>query len=185
MKKILFQIQQLSTGRTVLLFFIPAMILYLVMLFYTIPKVEQYAQGMQLFDLLPAGYSFDYSVTLLRTLGSEGRNVYLSTQLPLDFIYPGLFAISCSLMVSWLLLKSHHKNSKVFLLCFIPILAGLFDYIENIGIIYMLTSYPNISELSVSLASAMTIVKSALTTSFFIVLIFIGALMIRQKIKNE
>lgn len=102
MKKLLSFIQRVSTGYVVLAFFIPAMIVYFVMLFYTIPQVAKYAPGMNLFDLSPTGYSFEYANELLHTLGSDGRDLYLYKQLPLDFIYPGLFAISCSLLLSWL-----------------------------------------------------------------------------------
>ena len=59
--------------------------------------------------------------------------------------------------------------------------AGLFDYFENIFIVSILTSYPNVSEVSISLASAMTIVKSVLTTAFFVLLIIGVILNLKKK----
>ena len=185
MRKLLSFIQSVSTGKVVLAFFIPAMIIYLIMLLYTIPQVAKYAPGMNLFDLSPTGYSFEYANELLCTLGSDGRDLYLYKQLPLDFIYPGLFAVSCSLLLSRLFLKSKNASSKIFYFCFVPVAAGLFDYLENICIVRILTSYPNISDISVSLASSMTIVKSGLTTAFFILLILGGALILIQKWKRK
>ena len=177
--------QRVSTGRIVLAFIIPAMIIYLIMLLYTIPQVAKYAPGINLFDLSPTGYSYEYAIELLDTLGSNGRELYLYKQLPLDFIYPGLFSVSCSLFLSWLFLKSQKADSKLFYFCYVPVVAGLFDYFENILIVRILTSYPNVSEVSVSLASSMTIIKSVLTTVFFVLLIIGLILNIKKKWKSS
>ena len=173
--------QRLSTGKRVLALIVPATIVYFTMLHYTIPQVSAYAPGINLFDLSPTGYSFEYAIKLLDTLGSEGRALYLYRQLPLDFIYPGLFAVSCSLLLSWLLLKTQQTKANLFYVCYIPIAAGLFDYLENIFIVSMLSSYPNVSEVSISLASAMTIAKSVLTTAFFVFLIIGVILNLKKK----
>ena len=173
--------QRVSTGKVVLALIIPATMVYFIMLLYTIPQVSAYAPGINLFDLSPTGYSFEYAIKLLDTLGSEGRELYLYRQLPLDFIYPGLFAVSCSLLLSWLFLKTQRTNSKLFYFCYIPIAAGLFDYLENILLVSILASYPNVSEESISLASAMTIAKSALTTVFFVLLIIGVILNLKKK----
>ena len=185
MRKLLSFIQSVSTGKVVLALFIPAMIVYFIMLLYTVPQVAEYAPGMNLFDLSPVGYSFEYANELLGVLGVDGRGAYLYKQLPLDFIYPGLFALSCGLLLSWLFLKSQNESSKIFYFCFVPMAAGLFDYLENICIIHLLTSYPNISGISVSLASAMTIIKSGLTTAFFVLLIVGLVLFLRSKWKTN
>ncbi len=151
------------------------------MLLYTIPQVSAYAPGINLFDLSPTGYSFEYAIKLLDTLGSDGRELYLYRQLPLDFIYPGLFAVSCSLLLSWLLLTTQKTNSTLFYFCYIPVAAGLFDYFENIFVVSILTSYPNVSEVSILFASRMTIVKSMLTTVFFVLLITVVILNLKKK----
>ena len=185
MRKLLSFIQGVSTGKVVLALFIPAMVVYFIMLLYTIPQVAEYAPGMKLFDLSPVGYSFEYANELLSVLGVDGRKAYLYKQLPLDFIYPGLFALSCGLLLTWLFLKSQNESSKIFYFIFVPMAAGLFDYLENIFIIHLLTSYPNISGISVSLASAMTIIKSGLTTTFFVLLIVGLVLFLRSKWKTN
>ena len=181
MRKFIAFIQNVATGKTVLVFFVPAMVLYSVMLLYTIPQVGKYSPGMKLFDLSPSGYSFVYALELLHALGAKGRDLYLYQQLPLDFIYPGLFAVSCCLLLSWLFAKSLNANSKMFYLCFVPLVAGLFDYLENILIVRMLTSYPNVAELHVSIASILTILKSGFTTAFFLLLLVGIILFLKRK----
>ena len=110
-----------ASGRNVLIFFIPSVAVYLLMLFHTIPAVESYATEMKIFDLSPGGYSYDYAVKLLSALGNDGRKEYLSRQIPLDFIYPALFSISSFLMLAWLFLKRYDNGSRVFYLCFVPV----------------------------------------------------------------
>lgn len=184
MKRLIGFVQGISAGRNVLLFFIPASVVYFVMVLYTIPEVTQHAPGMKLFDLLPAGYSLAYALDLLSTLGEEGRSLYLHRQLPLDFIYPALFAVSCCFGLAWLLAKVFSKDSKLFYFCLVPLAAGLFDYLENICVASMLVLYPDISQQLVFVASAMTILKSVLTTAFFVVLITVTIIYLRHKRKT-
>ena len=161
-----------ANGRNVLIFLVSSLAVYFVMLFYTIPVVQSYAPEMKVFDLLPAGYSYDYAIKLLSSLGDKGREEYLNTQLPLDFIYPALFSISSCLLLAWLFLKRNNKDSRIFYLCFVPIFAGVFDYLENIQIVVMIFNYPDVSQIQVALSSASTIAKSGLTTIFFLLLFF-------------
>ena len=170
MTRILHSLKELASGKTVLILFIMTMSVYLLMLFYTIPMVESFAPNTTLFDLSPSGYSYSQAMSLLEDLGNEGRQLYLSRQLPLDFIYPGLFAISYTLLLIWLFSKSFKGRSKIFYLAFIPALGGLFDYLENIYIIRMIHSFPDLSADLVRFASTFTLLKSIFTTIFFLLL---------------
>ncbi len=161
-----------ANGKNVLILLIPSLAVYFVMLFYTIPGVQSYAPEMKIFDLSPGGYSYDYSIKLLSSLGDEGRKKYLYTQLPLDFIYPVLFSISSFLLLAWLFSKRYDKSSRIFYFCFVPVIAGIFDYLENIQIVLMILNYPEISGAQVALSSTSTIVKSGFTTIFFLLLVF-------------
>lgn len=172
MKNFLQKIKQFATGKTVLILFIATMAVYLWMLLVTIPQVQAYAPGKALFDLSPTGYSYQEAVSLLETLGEEGRQVYLTRQIPLDFIYPGLFAAAYSLMLAWIFQRGFSEESPIFLLTLIPLAGGLFDYFENIGIILMLTTFPTISSVLVTIASVFTVMKSMSTIIFYFALIF-------------
>lgn len=173
-------LKKLASGKVVVGFFIPTMVVYLTMLLYTLPAVESFAQGKSLFDLSPTGYSYEYAVTLLEALGVEGRNVYLHLQLPMDFIYPGLFALSFSLLLTWVFSKGYAAHSKIFYFAVIPFFGGLFDYLENICIIRMIKSYPNVPHELVNISSTFTIFKSCFTVTFFI-LLFMGIVKVITK----
>ena len=143
--KIIEKLKTYATGRRVLWLFGITTGVYLAMLLYTIPSVLESAPGMKLFDMSPGGYSYETATNLLDAIGPTGREKYLQRQLPIDFIYPGLFAVTYTLMLLWLFGKRMDPKSKIFLLVLVPAAAGLFDYIENIGILSMLISYPALS----------------------------------------
>jgi len=173
MQKLISYFQRVSSGKAVLLLLVVTNLIYALMLMYSLPLVSSYAPELVLFDMSPTGYSFVQATELLASLGTEGRNTYLFIQLPLDFIYPGMFAVSYGLLITWMLKQYLAKDSKLFFMAFVPLLAGGFDYLENIGIIAMLNSFPGISESLVSCASAFTLIKSGLTTVFFVMLLLV------------
>lgn len=169
-------------GKVILFLFLLTNIVYAIMLLITIPKVMQYSGGMQLLDMLPTGYNHDYVRTLLDTLGSQGRDVYLHTQIPVDMIYPGLFGISYCLVMAYFLNKLGKLDSYLFYFCLIPVFSGIFDYSENIGIISMLNNYPDNSDLLTKVTSVFSVLKSSFTTLYFIFLIFVLVALGKRKL---
>ena len=133
MKRIIHFLQERATGRTVLLLFVLTQVVYAVILLYSIPAVLEEAPDMKLFDMSPSGYTLEYAQELLSAIGEAGRQTYLSLQLPVDFIYPGLFAVTYSLLLAWLFNKGFARESPVFYLALVPFFAGLFDYLENVA----------------------------------------------------
>lgn len=176
--------QKYSTGKIISILFVLTMAVYLVMLSYSIPAVSAHTPELPIFDLSPLGYSFDYANELLVALGAEGRNLYLSTQLPLDFIYPGLFSITYSLLLVWLFGKTFSGNSKAYYFAFVPFLAGIFDYVENVFIIKMISSFPDLQVTTVKVASTFTILKSSFTVFFFVLLIVGFALLCKKRLSK-
>ena len=180
MEKLINFLKKWASGKVLLGLLVVTMIVYLTMLLYSIPAVESFAPGKVLFDLSPTGYSYDTAISLLEALGPEGRAVYLRLQLPIDFIYPGLFAITYSLLLTLVFGKAYTPKSKMFYLAPIPFFGGLFDYLENISIIQMIKLYPNVSDELVRVSSSFTVLKSGITTIFFI-LLFAGLFQILRK----
>ena len=113
-------IDKCSTGKKVLILFIIANILYAIMLLITIPKTMSFSNGMRLLDMMPAGYDPTYITSLFETLGNNGRESYLYSQIPIDMIYPFFFAIGYCLLLAYFLKKLNKFNSALFYLCFLP-----------------------------------------------------------------
>jgi hypothetical protein len=170
MKKL---IKQNLGGKKILFLFVLTNIVYASMLLITIPQVMQFSDGMALLDMMPAGYSHAYVRTLFDTLGEPGRNAYLYRQIPLDMLYPGLFGVSYCLIMAYFLNKLDRLDSKLFYLCLIPVFSAVFDYGENIGIITMLGSYPDISGLAAQTTAVFSVLKSTSTSLYFIALLLV------------
>mgnify|MGYP007089981715 CR=1 FL=1 len=143
------------------------------MLAVSIPKVMSYSNGMKILDMIPSGYDITYVNSLLNMLGEKGRSVYLFNQIPIDMFYPFFFGITYSFIFAYFLKKINRLESKLVYFSFLPLFAGFFDYMENIGIIILLNNYPNYSELMVKTTNAFSILKSSFTTIFFISLILL------------
>jgi hypothetical protein len=161
------------SGKKVLGLFILTNLVYAFMLIVTIPKTMAFSNGMKLLDMMPTGYNFNYANELLSALGSNGRETYLTNQIPVDMLYPLLFAISYSAIMVYFLKKLNKLNSPFIYLCLLPIIAGIADYFENIGIITMLKKYPDITETLAITTSTFSIIKSSSTSISFITLVVI------------
>lgn len=152
------------TGKKVLLFFIISSGLYFLMLFGTIPHLHKITNGVKILDMMPTGYNLAYTKKLMDALGETGRHYYLFRQLPVDLVYPFFFAISNCLIISWFLKKLGKHDSSWFFVCYLPLIAGFFDYAENFTVISILNSYPEISDSLVQVSNLFSVLKSSLTT---------------------
>jgi len=178
MKKL---ILQFSTGKRILILFLLSTTVYVLMLAVTIPKTTAFANGMKLPDMMPEGYNQKYIMDLFTALGEQGRYSYLYQQLPLDMVYPTLFALCYSLMLAYFLKKINRQHGLLIYLSYLPLIGGLADYAENLGLIVMLKQFPGISETLIVVNSGFSVVKSSTTTVYFAVLLFVlGALAINQ-----
>ncbi|HSI90916.1 MAG TPA: hypothetical protein VK927_07340 [Adhaeribacter sp.] len=167
-------------GRKVLLFFLLTNAVFGAMIFYSIPKLMAYSGGLRILDMMPAGYDFPYVKSLFTALGKEGRAAYLTLQLPLDMLYPGLFGVSYALLMGYFLKKTGKLETWYFKLVYLPLIAAFFDYLENIGIFFLLNSYPALPPSLVSLTSIVSVLKSVLSAIFFVTLILIFLAFIRN-----
>jgi len=174
-----------AADKKVLVLFIITQIIYAVMVFGTIPHVMSYADEMKLLDMMPTGYDFNYVTILLASLGPSGRSAYLHQQIPLDMIYPLLFAVTYFLLLALVLKQVVKSQSVLFYFCFISVLAGIFDYLENIGIIMLLTSYPDISKILAQTTNFFTLGKSYSTIVYFTILIITIIIFLVNKLRRK
>ncbi|OIQ27211.1 MAG: hypothetical protein BM564_13030 [Bacteroidetes bacterium MedPE-SWsnd-G2] len=173
MKRLTKFIEHNISGKKVLVLFILTNLVYSFMLTVTIPKTMEFSNGMKLLDMMPTGYDLNYVSELFTSLGEQGRFTYLTKQIPVDMIYPLLFALSYSLLLGYFLKKLNKLNAPYSYLCLIPVVAGIADYLENIGIITMLKNYPDLKETVVYATNLFSVIKSTSTSIFFIVLILV------------
>ena len=173
MKRLTKFIEKNISGKKVLGLFILTNAVYTFMLTVTIPKTMEFSNGMKLLDMMPSGYDLNYVSELFSSLGENGRLTYLTNQIPVDMIYPLLFGLSYCLLLGYFLKKLNKLNSSYLYLCLLPVIAGISDYLENIGIITMLNNYPDLTETIVNATNTFSVLKSTSTSIFFIALIII------------
>jgi len=174
-----------STDKKVLILFIITQTIYAAMVFGTIPHVLSFSDDIKLLDMMPTGYDFNYVTILLASLGPSGRSAYLHQQIPLDMIYPLLFAVTYFLLLGLILKQMVKSQSVLFYLCFISVLVGIFDYLENIGIIMLLTSYPDISKLLAQTTNFFTLGKSYSTIVYFTILLVTIIVFLVNKLRRK
>jgi hypothetical protein len=171
-----------ATWTRALILFAVTYTVYFCMLLFTIPSVGAYTNGMKIFDLQPLGYSLHYAETLLHTLGDEGIRVYLTRQLPLDFLYPGGMGLTGAVILS-LLIPKRTKGSSL-LIC-LPLAAATMDYLENVMVITMLSQHAVLPHWPVVAANGFTISKSMLSTLYYGVLVLLLILRFVSYIKQK
>ena len=87
--------------------------------------------------------------------------------------------------MAYFLKKINKLNAPYMYLGVLPIIAGIADYFENIGIIVMLNSYPDITETIVNTTNIFSVIKSISTSVFFISLILILILVAIKFLKKS
>ena len=130
------------------------------------------------------GYSPNDAYSLMNHLGNKGRRSYFSF-LWLDFgviVFLGIIL----LIVIAILLNKLAVEDKWSLLFLLPIVRGIFDILENIFIMIILSNYPRRLNIVVNAASIMTQLKwvtmilSIVSIIALTVIVLIKAFMIKK-----
>ena len=152
------KIKQFSLKANVWLYAMPALILFALISFAFIPKLQALLSTMQLLDTSFGGYDPAYVSLLLAKLGSEGQHAYFSLELYADIPFIIFYTVTFTIILTRLLVKNGLWDSLLSYTFFLPLIAGTFDLLENIGILNILTS-ANIPSKLVSLTSLATVIK--------------------------
>ncbi|QQZ59029.1 hypothetical protein JI735_20130 [Paenibacillus sonchi] len=105
----------------------------------TVPRIQEVSQGADILDM-HIFYSKTEVYSLLEQLQPEGRRIYIKLLMGFDFAFPALYAVTFSLIVSTLYRSSRRWIIRT--LVWLPLMAGVFDWSENVSIIMILLKYP-------------------------------------------
>ncbi len=111
-------------------------------------------------------YTFPQLQNMFWHYGIEGREMYLNLQW-VDMVYPVVYS---TLLASLLYLV--YKRTRLEILVFVPFVAALFDYTENVLLRISILSFPNMNEKIVSIAGPVTFLKWLLIFFAFFLLLF-------------
>ena len=123
MKRLIKFIERNISEKKVLGLFVLTNIVYVFMLTVTIPQTMNFSNGMKLLNMMPTGYDLNYVIELFNSLGEIGRGTYLTNQIPVDMIYPLLFALTYCLLLGYFLKKIDKLNVPFACLCLLPMIS--------------------------------------------------------------
>lgn len=134
----------------------------------------------KVFDLF-FGYSMPEAVSLLQGIGEKGRTAHFFTTAVADIIYPVIYTFLLSMLIALLIKKLLLSESIYSYFILSPFCVMAFDYLENLSIIIMLASFPDISESMVKTGSFAGIAKWCCTGFVITGIIFLAALLLLRK----
>ena len=88
-------------------------------------------------------YTPEKAFTMIEKYGETGRALYMKIEFTVDIIYPIIYTLFYGLLLSWLMQRAFKPESKMQKYNAMPVGTWLFDLLENLGIISMLTMYPS------------------------------------------
>ena len=88
-------------------------------------------------------YTPEKAFTMIEKYGETGRALYMKIEFTVDIIYPIIYTLFYGLLLSWLMQRAFKPESKMQKYNAMPVGTWLFDLLETLGIISMLTMYPS------------------------------------------
>lgn len=147
-------------------------------------KLYEITDGVGILDM-KFSYTADEAYSLFDALGADGRSFCLTRISPLDMIYPAAYTMFFIALLAFIIKKIFPKNNKMMVLSLIPIVGGLFDYLENIMVIIMLNNYPTLLTGIVHTANVFTIIKwTSFPVTISLIVIGLVILLIRRNKKQ-
>ena len=115
------------------------------------------------------GYTFNDIQTAFDSIGAEGLYVWAIAHSP-DFLFPLAYSFSMMFGIILELRKVDRDAGNLRLMIFLPLAGGIADYLENILILSQIATYPNLSELVITISSIVTLAKWAFLALGFVVI---------------
>lgn len=125
------------------------------------------------------GYSFREIFTQIDNWGTNGMVLYRYFEV-LDLIFPLVYGTMLTLLLVRVI-SALDAGKRLRLLVFVPLLAVLVDYFENLGIFVMLWRHPNDYELVAEITSTLTMVKYGLIALSVLLIVFGGLGLLYRK----
>jgi hypothetical protein len=113
---------------------------------------------------------------MIERYGEFGRPFYRNVELTVDIIYPIIYTLAYGLLLSWLFQRAFKPDSKIQRLNVMPMGMWLFDLLENLGIVTLLSTYPAQWTVVAWLTTIFTMVKWMFASASML-LILVGIVM--------
>lgn len=174
------RMQRWATGRNVLILLVVFLLFEIVVLPVAGANIQSYSGGAGPLDLT-FGLSPADTYARLTAYTARGRSAYLLIELTADVLFPIAYGLFFTLALALVFQRGFPADSPMQKLSLVPLLAVVFDYIENAGIVSMLLAYPQ--DLSaVAVITRLATMGKWLVTIASMALLLIGIVaLIRQR----
>ena len=96
---------------------------------------------------------------MVESYGEFGRPFYRNVELTVDILYPVIYMLAFGLFISWLFQRGFKPDSKMQKWNVLPVGIWLFDLLENLGIVTLLSTFPAQMTAVAWLTTIFTMVK--------------------------
>ncbi len=104
-------------------------------------------------------YTPDRVYSMVESYGDAGRANYRLFELTGDIIYPIVYTLFFSFAITWLFQRGFASNSGMQKHNVVPFGGWLFDFLENLGIVAMLSVFPSTPALLAWITAIFTMIK--------------------------
>ena len=121
-------------------------------------KIEAGSGGTGPIDL-QLFYTPEKVFGMIASYSPEVRSSYRTFEMTGDILYPIVYTLFFSLLITWLFQRGFASNSNMQKYNVVPFGMWLFDLLENIGIVTMLSVYPATPVIVAWLSAKFTLIK--------------------------
>lgn len=176
-------LQKYAQGRIILVFLALEVAFNAIVLPNMQATLEAASGGIGPIDL-QFFYTPEQVYAMVAAYGEAGRATYRLFELTGDILYPIVYTLFFSLLLTWLLQRGLPATNKLQRLNVVPFGAWVFDLLENICIVTMLSLYPATPAVVAWPATIFTMIKwSFAGASIVLVLVALG-LAVKNKFKR-
>lgn len=167
-------LRNVSTGRVAL----AALVLFLLFTALVLPQ-----QATQAEQETGSGESPDTSLfyapadlyRMAEAYGEEGRRAYVRARFTFDLVWPLVYTLFLVTATGWAFRKAFAPDSRWQRANLVPLLAALFDYLENVSTSVVMLRYPAQTAVVDLLAPVFTLFKwSTLGAAFLLLALGLG-----------
>lgn len=119
-------------------------------------------------------YTADDLYQMAEAYGEGGRSAYVRARFTFDLIWPIVYTIFLAAGISWVNRRAFGAESLWQRANLLPVMALLFDYMENVSTSLVMIRYPNDTAGVDVMAALFTMVKWLLVSGSFVLLLVGG-----------